>query len=238
MTVETSRCITYGRRSIEFELIRSNRQTLDISVQPNQQVTVKAPVNALLEEIDRRVKNHARWILKQQHYFSQFEPRTPLRQYASGETHLYLGRQYRLKVRQSTYTSVKLKGRYITIDTPYPGDSELVQDLLDRWYLERARIKFKERLDFCFTPFQRMGHDRPAFQIRRLSKRWGSLTAKGSIVLNRDLIRASSRQIDYVITHELCHLQHPNHSPAFYNLLDRLMPDWKERKLRLEQMLA
>lgn len=234
----TIRTINYGDEIIAFEVNFSERKTLDISVHPNQYVTVKAPVDALLEEIDQRVKNRARWILKQQEYFSQFEPRTPPRRYISGETHLYLGRQYRLKVEINLQASVKLKGRYIHVQAPQPDCTETTQKLLEKWYLERAKAKFNERLDFCFVPFKRFGCDLPNLQIRRLSKRWGSLTASSTIVLNRDLIRASSRGIDYVITHELCHLKHPDHSCAFYDLLSSIMPDWEKRKLRLEQMLV
>lgn len=237
MIAESPRCIFYGDKEIEFEVIRANRKTLDIAVDPDQRVTVKAPVDALLEEIDRRVKNHARWILKQQQYFSQFEPRTPSRRYVSGETHLYLGRQYRLKVQQSDRSSVKLKGRYLHIETPVPEDVERIRSLLDYWYRDRAQVKFDERLDFCFTAFKWIGCDRPPLQIRQLAKRWGSLTPGGVMILNCDLIRASSRHIDYVITHELCHLKYPDHSSNFYNLLKRIMPDWETRKQRLEQLL-
>ncbi|PSM48486.1 M48 family peptidase [Chroococcidiopsis sp. CCALA 051] len=234
----TTRTIDYGDETIAFEVTFSERKTLDISVHPNRHVTVKAPIDALLEEIDRRVKKRARWILKQQQYFSQFDPRTPSRQYISGETYLYLGRQYRLKVEQHSQPSVKLVGRYIHIQTPQPDRTEITQKIVENWYLDRAKTKFSERLAFCFVPFQRLGCDCPHLQIRRLAKRWGSLTASGTIVLNRDLIRADSRGIDYVITHELCHLKHPNHNRAFYDLLSSIMPDWEERKLKLEQMLG
>ncbi|MFB2772594.1 M48 family metallopeptidase [Pelatocladus sp. BLCC-F211] len=234
----TTRTINYGNETIAFEVNFSERKTLDISVHPNQQVTVKAPVDALLEEIDRRVKKHARWILKQQQFFSQFDPRTPSRQYIGGETHLYLGRQYRLKIEINLQPSVKLKGRYIHVQTPQPGCTETTQKLLENWYLERAKVKFNERLDFCFIPFKHFGYFPPSLKIRRLDKRWGSLTATNTIILNRDLIRASSRGIDYVITHELCHLKHPDHSSAFYDFLSSIMPDWEKRKLRLEQMLV
>jgi predicted metal-dependent hydrolase len=234
----TTRTINYGDAVIAFEVNFSERKTLDISVHPNQQVTVKAPVDALLEEIDRRVKNHARWIIKQQQFFSQFDPRTPSRQYIGGETHLYLGRQYRLKVEINLQPSVKLKGRYIHVQTPQPDCTETTQKLLENWYLERAKAKFNERLDFCFIPFKRFGYPQPNLQIRRLDKRWGSLTATNTIILNRDLIRASSRGIDYVITHELCHLKHPDHSSTFYDFLGSIMPDWEKRKLKLEQMLV
>ncbi|MBD2302216.1 M48 family metallopeptidase [Nostoc sp. FACHB-190] len=234
----TTRTINYGDEIIAFEVNFLERKTLDISVHPNQQVIVKAPIDALVEEIDQRVKKHARWILKQQQYFSQFEPRTPPRKYISGETHLYLGRQYRLKVEINSQPSVKLRGCYIYVQTPQPHCTETTQQLLENWYLERAQAKFNERLDFCFVNFKRFGQERPNLQIRHLSKRWGSLTANGTIILNRDLIRASSRGIDYVITHELCHLKHPDHSCAFYDLLISIMPDWEKRKLTLEQMLV
>ena len=234
----TNRTINYGDETIAFEISFSERKTLDISVHPNQQVTVKAPVDALLEEIDRRVKKRARWILKQQQFFSQFDPRTPIRKYIGGETHLYLGRQYRLKVEINLQPSVKLKGRYIRVQTPQPDCTQTTQKLLENWYLERAKTKFNERLDFCFIPFKRLGYLSPNLQIRRLDKRWGSLTATNTIILNRDLIRADSRSIDYVITHELCHLKHPDHSSAFYDFLCSIMPDWEKRKLRLEQMLV
>jgi predicted metal-dependent hydrolase len=75
----------------------------------------------------------------------------------------------------------------------------------------------------------------PNWSIRRMKRRWGSCTKGGTILLNVLLIQASPRCIDYVITHELCHLTHHNHNTAFFRLLDRVMPDWRERKSRLER---
>ena len=72
----------------------------------------------------------------------------------------------------------------------------------------------------------------------QLRQRWGSMTPSGKLILNRVLIRASVEAIDYVITHELCHMRHDHHGTAFFNLLDRVMPDWKKRKIRLERQLA
>lgn len=71
-----------------------------------------------------------------------------------------------------------------------------------------------------------------------MSKRWGSCTPEGKIYLNTELIKAPSHCIEYVITHELCHLKHKNHSKDFYALLNRIMPDWESRKLRLEKMYS
>jgi predicted metal-dependent hydrolase len=124
------------------------------------------------------------------------------------------------------------------VSSPEPLNPEVNQAILEDWYLERARFKFGERLTTCFVPFQRMNFEPPQLTVRSLAKRWGSLTARGKLILNRDLIRASSRCIDYVITHELCHIQHPDHSSDFYNLMSKIMPDWEHRKQMLERKLA
>lgn len=236
--IENNRTIIYGDEAITFDIIFSHRKTLDISVHPDKQVIVKAPSGAAVEEIDRRVKNHARWILKQQHYFNQFEPQTPPRLYVSGEIHLYLGRQYRLKVEEHPQPSVKLRGRYLHVQTDQPDCTGTTRKMVESWYFERAQTKFNERLDVCFVPFQKLGFACPNLSIRRLAKRWGSLTATGKIILNWEIIRAPSKCIDYVITHELCHLKYPNHSTDFYDFLRAMMPDWEERKLKLEQLLV
>lgn len=234
----SSQIITYGNEAITYAVNFSDRRTLDIAVHPDAQVIVTAPIGADLEAIQSRVKRRARWILKQQRYFSQFEPRTPPRQYVSGETHLYLGRQYRLKVERHPTPSVKLKGRYLHVQTHEPECTDITYKLLESWYRERAQVKFNERLDCCFAPFKGLGCSPPRLLIRRLSKRWGSLSPAGTMSLNYDLVRAPSGCIDYVITHELCHLKHPNHSRDFYEFLSVVMPNWERRKCKLENLLA
>ena len=232
--------ITYGDRKISYDVTYSDRASLTISVRPDCSVIVKSPVNVKPGKIEQRVQNRARWILKQQEYFGQFLPKTPPRQYISGETHLYLGRQYRLKITKAETRNVnfKLRESYIRVQTPEPDNRGLTQQLLTNWYRERAEIKFPERLAIVGDRFKRYGFSCPVLQIRSLKKRWGSLTAQGRIILNQDLVRASTSCIDYVITHELCHLKHPNHSQEFYDFLNLVMPDWKSRKQRLERILS
>ncbi|MGG6241733.1 M48 family metallopeptidase [Nodosilinea sp. AN01ver1] len=234
----SSQTVTYGADTISYAVQYSDRKTLDISVYPDAQVIVTAPTGADPDTIEDRVKHRARWILKQQQYFTQFAPRTPPRRYISGETHLYLGRQYRLKVLPAADTAVKLIGGYIRIHTPHPENADHTCQMLEHWYLNRAQLKFPERLQACLPPFTRRGHAAPPLHIRRLTRRWGSLTATGTLILNRDLIRASTRAIDYVITHELCHLVYPDHGRDFVELLTRTLPDWELRKHRLEQQLC
>ena len=100
--------VQYGEHRIEFAIVRRERTTLEIAVEPNASVVVAAPLDAPLVAIEEKVRKRAAWIRRQQRYFIQFLPRTPDRQYVAGETHLYLGRQYRLKVVPHVQATVKL----------------------------------------------------------------------------------------------------------------------------------
>lgn len=229
--------VTYGNRDIVFHVYFTTRNSMEIAVHPDTTVVVKAPVNTSKLEIRMRVYRRARWIKKQISYFQQFNPRTPQREYISGETHLYLGRQYRLKVAEANDARVKLTRGYILINCRDKQDTDNVRSHLEEWYLQKARIKFMESVDCCFPDFKHMGFSQPGIHIRRMKTRWGSLSSTSTLTLNRDLIRAPRQCIDYVVTHELCHLQYNDHSRAFYRLLEQLMPDWEKRKHRLELAL-
>jgi hypothetical protein len=237
--VEHSDTIEYGDATIRYRTTFSDRSTLAIRVEPDQSVEVRAPQGANDSAVREKVRKRARWILDQQSYFASFVREQVPREYVSGETHRYLGRQYRLKVIQierGDPERVKLIGPYFRIYTRRKGDPEHVKAQLDAWYRSHAKAKFAERLDALGRVMRKYGVDKPPLQVRRMSKRWGSCTPQGRIILNLDLIRAPRLCIDYVIVHELCHLRHPNHGAAFYRLLGRVMPDWEEVKARLREV--
>ena len=102
--------VAFGRGRIEFRLKRTGRRTLAITVRPDTSVVVTAPKGAAVEAVMARVRKRAVWIRRQQAYFSRFLPKLPPRRYVSGETHRYLGRQYRLKVVEGPGEGVKLRG--------------------------------------------------------------------------------------------------------------------------------
>ena len=97
---ETQHAITYSGETIPFHLSYANRKSIEIAVHPNGLVTVKAPLDTDKNLIEHRVYKRARWIRRQIRYFAQFDPRTPERRFVGGESHLYLGKKYRLKIRQ------------------------------------------------------------------------------------------------------------------------------------------
>src|ERR1035437_370566 len=122
---------------IVFRLRRSSRRTLAITVQPDLGVVVTAPHKTALGNVLARVRKRAGWIKRQQRYFSEFLPQTPPRRYVSGETHRYLGRQYRLKG-VGAAAEVKMRGRFISVHTPSKADTARVRELVEGWYLAHA----------------------------------------------------------------------------------------------------
>ena len=227
--------ISFGQQKIEFNLQYSNRRTLGISVLPDLSVVVTAPNESSFGKVEELVKKRAAWILRQQTKFSEYLPEQPAKKYVSGETHLYLGRQYRLKVIEGEPETAKLKGRYIYVTVTKKRNGEEVKMLLDKWYQERAGEYFKQKLVKAFEKFRRYEIEVPLIRLRRMPKRWGTCSAKGVIHLNPDLIKFPSSCVEYVIVHELCHLIEANHNKDFYQLLQRLMPDWEKRKALLEK---
>lgn len=225
----------FGSKSFDFYLVYSNRKSLGITVQPDFGIMVKAPANVSIEIIKEILRKKAPWIIKQQSYFLAFHPKTPDRKYISGETHLYLGRQYRLKIVTGKIESVKLKGKFIELTTP---DKSKAKQLLTNWYLLNAKSKIQSIALPLLAKFKKYKVQPASVVLRDMPTRWGSCTDKGKIILNPELIKAPKGCIEYVIIHELCHLVHRNHNQKFINLQSAEMPNWEKWKNKLEKLLA
>ena len=229
--------IHFGSQTIDCLVRFGPRNRLRISVHPNQSVVVDAPDGKSIEEVLDRVRSRGGWIVRQRLFFEQFMPLQPDKNYVSGETFCYLGRQYRLKVVKGEKPTTKLVGKYLTVSIPNKTDGQKVRELVEHWYRIHARDMFEKRLEMCHDVIRRYGIERPLFTLRRMTRRWGSSSGNGRILLNTELVKAPIHCIDYVIMHELCHQKHPNHGFGFFRLLSRCMPDWEARKERLEQVI-
>lgn len=229
--------IAWGERRAEAELRRTSRRVLRIDVQPSGQVVVFAPSDGEIDLIRSRVRRKSPWIFRELDRIAGWPARTPARQFLSGETHLLLGKQYRLLVEQSENTEVFVAGSRLTMLVQRTDDICQCREALKTFYTNVARSVFRERLDLMAQPFMRKGIGKPGLVIRYMAKRWGSFTAAGRVVLNVDLVRASPLLIDYVICHELAHAFYPDHGKEWRELLSAVMPDWENRKARLEALL-
>lgn len=229
------RVVYFGSSEIKYSLTERPRRDLAITVHPDLRVTVVSPPGRSLEKVDARVRARAPWIFRQQLRFRDLHPLPTPKRYVAGETHRYLGRQYRLRVVASSLESVRIERPFLVVSTK-DRSNRSIRRLLDTWYRGRA----DELLEAYFDIFVNRN---PMFKalvrgvrVRRMERRWGSCSPNGVITLNPMLIHCSPAGIEYVIAHELCHRRVMNHGAAFEHLLTRLMPDWASRKERLNRL--
>ncbi|MCA4792685.1 M48 family metallopeptidase [Myroides odoratimimus] len=228
--------VEYGSQQIYFDLEFRDRKTIAIEVNPDATVVVKAPIGSNIDEVKAVVERRSRWIVKSQLYFEQFLPQTPPREYVIGETHLYLGRSYRLKFVEQEEEAVKIIGGHLVVYGKEQS-SEYIKAALGGWYYSRAMRKFSEAYKQVYPLFDKYAITHPVIKLMRMKNRWGSCTVTDTIRLNPELIKVSMKCIEYVLIHELCHLIEPNHSKRFYAVLSDIMPDWQRWKLKLEKSL-
>jgi predicted metal-dependent hydrolase len=121
------------------------------------------------------------------------------------------------------------------VESREPRNQLWTATLVRLWMRQRAADVLRERYEAAAIITARLGIPQPKLTIRSMQKRWGSHTASGRIILNDRLITAPRDCIDYVILHEICHVVEPNHSPRFFRLLRRFLPDWEQRKEMLDR---
>lgn len=233
------RVVTYGSTLIAYRVRRSDRHTLDIAVLPDCSVEVVAPLLLDEEIIALRVQRRAGWILTQQSHFAQYLPRTPERVWVPGETHRYLGRQYRLRMGNvaADRPRLRLTRSFMMLDGLDHSDAAGIERTVRTWYRDRTREFGVDRVAACATRFA--DNPRPsAVTVREMRTRWASMSPSGRLTLNARLAQAPLEAVDYVITHELAHLSEPNHGSGFFALLGQVMPDHERRKQALERSMA
>lgn len=220
----------YGKYSYEYYLVLQERLTVSLTVQPSLNIILKCPLNYETDKIAKFLKRKWLWLEKQIQYFKKYKKKIERKEYVSGESFLYLGRQYKLLVKSGQNEGVKLEKGRIVISTG--GGKTANKKLLDKWFEERTKAVLQSRLK---EVIKKLDYDfSPKLAIRKMPKRWGSYLSNKKIALNPLLIRASKDCIDYVIVHELCHMKHKNHNKNFFKLQESVVPNWKEVKEKLE----
>ncbi len=227
--------VEFGTTTFDYELVYRDRKSLAIHVYPDTSVVVEAPHGSAFEEIEARVRHRAGWITKRQQEFRDYASDPLPRQYVSGETYRYLGRQYRLKVAESAVERVRLDRGYFYVEVNDKTNTRRIGELVENWYRHRAKIVFQERIDACFPRLEALGIPRPILAVRIMKTRWGSCSASARITLNLRLLQVPKYLIDYVVIHELVHLKEHNHSSRFYALMDGYLPRWRELRETLNR---
>jgi predicted metal-dependent hydrolase len=233
-----------GSEEVEYSVVENPRlvSRVRIHVGPDGRVEVEKPQGAGPDEVQRAVQKRSRWIIRNVRAAGTAKKQALPRRYVSGETHFYLGKRYKLIVTEAPKiaSDVRLCRGRIEVTLPV-ADPVAVRRRLRRWYREKAMAYFERKLPELVEQVNGIIAV-PSFQLLTMEKQWGSCSPSGQISLNPSLIKAPSQCVEYVLTHELCHLLEHNHSKRFYVLLDRHRPDWRRQKRELdalaEQLLA
>ena len=230
----TRHTVNYGEKEINFELERKNVKNINLNIRPDMSIAVSANEDVPLDIIEDFVKEKGPWICKNINYFKEFQPdEKSKREYISGESLKYLGRQYRLRVRKSEAETVKYFRGFIYLYVKDTEDFNKKEKLFNDWMYEKANIHFNKSLDRMYKNYD---IEKPSIKIREMKARWGSCHREDKvIILNSELIKAPKHCIDYVVLHELIHFKYKNHNDEFYTFLTSLMPDWGKRKKILDE---
>ena len=222
-------------KPFDYTLIRSRRRSLELRLYPDRRIEVRVPLRTSERDIHDFLASKADW-LQRRLATMPVVPAPPPLCYQAGEAHLYLGQRYPLQLQVSRRALTGLQDGQLCLLTPDPQDATAVAAQLSRWYRQQAQRIFNRIIDERFPAFAARGYHRPQLRVRRMKSRWGSLSSQGFINLNLELIKTPERSIEYVVVHELCHLEHMNHGPGFRQLLGEQLPDWQQRRLELNRL--
>lgn len=218
-------------RQINCEIVRSRRKTVAIQIYPDKRIELKVPLLYNINNVEPFLEKHYRWIFKR--LDAPIISKHDTKRFVSGELHYFLGKQYPLLITISPDNNVAFLDNTLMVYAKY-DIPELIETLLEKWYLSQARRIFHEISIPLMKQMEKYDVFPKSFTIKKMRTRWGSCSSKGSISLNLDLIKLPEQCIKEVILHELCHLVHFNHSKEFYALMTAEMPDWKIWKKELK----
>ncbi|CAG7611008.1 hypothetical protein PAESOLCIP111_01319 [Paenibacillus solanacearum] len=233
--------IRYGDKTIEFIVERKHVKNVNLNIKPDMTVMVSASEKVPLDFIYDFVKGKGAWILRNVKTFEGVQPyKQSEREYVSGESFKYLGKQYRLRVKQTdAEEGVKYYRGFVYLYVMDTANHIKKTKLMEEWYCNKAKKVFEELLNKLYPIVQKYGICKPSIDMRVMKARWGSaLLDSQTIHLNTELIKAPKHCIEYVILHELIHFKYNDHSDNFYNMLYSLMPDWVKRKKILDEEIV
>lgn len=213
-----------------LNIIRTDRKkTASIAIK-NEAVQLTVPAELSEERIEELIRKRTPWIrekLKTQSLTANPKPK----EYIDGESFSYLGRNYRLKLEQAITKTAKLKNGRLIVNVPTLPRNGLfggyIETSINGWYRKQALKHLREKSQRLS---KQIGVEPKSIEVADFRARWGSCSPSGDLTYNWRIISASHKIIDYVVAHELCHLIEHNHSPRFWQLVERIIPDYRERR--------
>ena len=220
---------TTRNKDVDYTVVRSRRTTADIVIERDGRVLVRAPESIPDERIEDMVEAKRYWIYKNLAEWRDLNATRVLREYRNGEGFLYLGRAYRLLLVADQAEPLLLKnGRFcLRRDLVERGDIEAARAAFRDYHIARGRERITQRVSY-YAP--KVGVTPSDIDIRELGNRWASCYANGNLAFHWKCMMAPQTIIDYIVVHELCHFHYRDHTDAFWNEVDKVLPVYRERK--------
>ncbi|KUH34020.1 metal-dependent hydrolase [Thermococcus celericrescens] len=208
---------------------KTNRKSLELRVSEDGAIIVKVPTEATMETVVEFINKHREWIAKKRGTILKRDPKILSRRFLPGESFLYLGRYYRLKIVSNQSKPLIFKDGWFYLSESYVDQA---RDVFVSWYRQQAREIIKRRVKWYASLG---GFEYKRVNITNARKRWGSCTREGTLNFSWRLIMAPLRAIDYVVIHELVHTIEPRHTKEFWAKVKVLMPDYENWKKWLDE---
>ena len=212
-------------KDIEYTLRRSERKTASIYIERDGEVSVFVPDELTDIQIDDLLESKRKWIYRNQAEWEDLNATRVHREFVNGEGFLYLGRTYRLTLVDEQESPLQLRdGHFRLLSTGVAPDPDAA---FKEFYKEKGKIRISERVKFFE---ERMGVSSKSMRVMELKNRWASCSSDGNLNFHWKCMMAPPTVLDYIVVHELAHLIFPNHTKEFWNEVDKVMPDYAERK--------
>ncbi len=217
-------------RDIEYRLLPgADRQTTDIVIERDGLISVRPPLRMTPEQVDQTVLSKRMWIYRNLAEWRDLNETYVFREWVNGESFRYLGSSYRLQLVRKQDEPLKLKdGRFLLQRSVIEaGGKASAHKAFEDFYVEKGLGRLNKRVAYFA---EKVGVPPGKVSIKDLGYRWASCLKRGDLQFHWKCLMAPPTIIDYIVVHELCHLRHRDHSLAFWNEVDKVLPDYRERK--------
>lgn len=229
--------IVLESKRIKYDLQRKDVKNINLRIKADRTIFLSANPFVPQEAIDEFIISKSDYILKALDHYEEIAKYAPKpKQYVDGESFRILGHDRRLRIIEGKKNKVESDESYITITVKDSNDLDQKKKLMDKWLNTICKDTVQSLCDSIYPKFQKYGVAFPSIRYRNMVSRWGSCQPKRCVLtFNYALVEAPISCIEYVVVHEFTHFLQPNHSRKFYQQLAMFMPDWEERKKRLEK---
>ena len=232
------RTLQLGAETITYYLTKKKIKNLNMRIKSDGSIHVSAPQKTSQKYVDNFVQNNQQFI---KNALEKLKDKPQKQKNIFADNHIIkdgkqlylLGYQYTVNIIESAVNLVEVdqESMQLLVHTTYPQNEHKTQEIVDKWMKKQSIILFAGLCDRFYPQFAKYKISYPEIKTRKMKARWGSCNYSKKIITFADMLfYAPMPFIEYVVVHEMAHLAEPNHSKSFYNIVEQILPDWKERK--------